>query len=43
MTYLTASVEGIDDSPAYKQFAATSKAVTKSMPKQPEKLWAWLL
>ena len=27
---------------ASKQLAATTKAVTKGMPKQPEKLWAWL-
>ena len=43
MTYLASSAEGIDDSPAYKLFAATSKAATKGMPKQPEKLWAWLM
>ena len=43
MTYLGGSAEGIDDSPAYKQFAATTKTATKGMPKQPEKLWAWLL
>ena len=43
MTYLGGSAEGIDDSVAYKQFAATTKAATKGMPKQPEKLWAWLL
>jgi ParB family transcriptional regulator, chromosome partitioning protein len=40
--YLTHSAEGIDDSAASKQFAATTKRVTKGMPKQPEKLWAWL-
>jgi ParB family chromosome partitioning protein len=43
MTYLGGSAEGIDDSVAYKQFAATTKAATKGMPKQPEKLWAWLI
>jgi ParB family transcriptional regulator, chromosome partitioning protein len=43
MTYLGGSAEGIDDSPAYKAFAATTKTATKGMPKQPEKLWAWLL
>ena len=43
MTYLGGSAEGIDDSVACKQFAATTKAATKGMPKQPEKLWAWLL
>ena len=42
MTYLSRSAEGIDDGVACKQFAATTKAVTKGMPKQPEKLWAWL-
>jgi ParB family chromosome partitioning protein len=43
MTYLAGSAEGIDDSAAYKQFAATTKTATKGMPKQPDKLWAWLL
>jgi ParB family chromosome partitioning protein len=42
VTYLTHSAEGIDDSVASKQLAATTKRVTKGMPKQPEKLWAWL-
>jgi ParB family transcriptional regulator, chromosome partitioning protein len=35
--------EGIGESPAAKLFAATAKAATKGMPKQPEKLWAWLM
>ena len=43
LTYLTLSAEGIDGSIAATQFDATTKAVTKGMPKQPEKLWAWLL
>jgi ParB family transcriptional regulator, chromosome partitioning protein len=43
MTYLAGSAEGIDDSAACKLFAATTKAATKGMPKQPEKLWAWLI
>jgi ParB family chromosome partitioning protein len=43
VTYLAASAEGIDDSPACKLFAVTSKAAIKGMPKQPEKLWAWLM
>ena len=43
MTYLAGSAEGIDDSAACKLFAATIKAATKGMPKQPEKLWAWLI
>jgi ParB family chromosome partitioning protein len=43
MAYLTPSAEGIDDSAACKRFGATIKAATKGMPKQPEKLWAWLL
>ena len=43
MTYLDGSAEGIDDSGACKQFAASTKAATKGMPKQPEKLWAWLI
>jgi ParB family chromosome partitioning protein len=42
VTYLSHSAEGIDGGIAAKQFAATTKAVTKGMPKQPEKLWAWL-
>jgi ParB family chromosome partitioning protein len=42
VAYLTLSAEGIDDSAACKELAATTKAVTKGMPKQPEKLWAWL-
>ncbi len=41
-TYLTSSAEGIKDSAAARQLAATTKAATKGMPKQPEKLWAWL-
>jgi ParB family transcriptional regulator, chromosome partitioning protein len=43
MTYLAGSVEGIDDGAACKLFAATTKAAAKGMPKQPEKLWAWLI
>jgi ParB family chromosome partitioning protein len=43
MTCLAVSAEGIDGSPATKLFAATTKAATKGMPKQPEKLWAWLM
>jgi ParB family transcriptional regulator, chromosome partitioning protein len=43
MTSLGSSAEGIDDSKAYKQFAATTKAATKGMPKDPEKLWGWLI
>jgi ParB family chromosome partitioning protein len=43
VTYLDHSAEGIDESVAAKQFDATTKRVTKGMPKQPEKLWAWLL
>jgi ParB family transcriptional regulator, chromosome partitioning protein len=43
MTYLAGSAEGIDDSAACKLFAATTKAAAKGMPKQPEKLWAWLI
>lgn len=39
---LTRSAEGIDDSAAGKELAAAIKAVTKGMPKQSEKLWAWL-
>lgn len=41
-TPLAQSAEGIEDSAACKQFAATVKAVTKGMPKQPERLWSWL-
>jgi ParB family transcriptional regulator, chromosome partitioning protein len=43
ITDLRGSAEGIDDSAACKLFAATTKRVTKGMPKQPEKLWAWLM
>src|SRR4051812_4500932 len=43
VTYLSLSAEGIDDSVAAKQFAATTKTATKGMPKQPEKLWPWLI
>src|SRR3954470_21772573 len=39
--YLSGSAEGIEQRAAGKQLAAT-KAATKGMPKQPEKLWAWL-
>src|SRR4029077_16598715 len=42
MTYLAGSAEGIDDSKACKQFAATTKTATKGMPKDPAKLWDWL-
>jgi ParB family chromosome partitioning protein len=42
VTYLRLSAGSVDDTPASKQFAAATKAVTKGMPKQPEKLWAWL-
>jgi len=42
-TYLNHSAESIADSTASKAFAATGKTATKGMPKQPEKLWAWLL
>src|SRR3954462_7189601 len=40
---LSASAEGIESSTAGKQLAASTKAATKGMPKQPEKLWAWLI
>ena len=43
MTCLTNSAEGIDDTKAHKQFAATTKTATKGMPKDPEKLWGWLI
>jgi ParB family transcriptional regulator, chromosome partitioning protein len=43
MTYLANSAEGIDDGKADRQFAATTEAATKGMPKQPEKLWGWLI
>ncbi len=42
MSYLASSAEGIDDGVASVQFGATTHSVTKGMPKQPEKLWAWL-
>jgi ParB family chromosome partitioning protein len=42
VAYLTHSAEGIDDSVASKQLDMTTERVTKGMPKQPEKLWAWL-
>ena len=42
-TCLPGSAEGIEDGAARKQFAASTKAATKGMPKQPEKLWAWLI
>jgi len=34
--------EDIEDGAASKQLAAMTKAATKGMPKQPEKLWGWL-
>jgi ParB family transcriptional regulator, chromosome partitioning protein len=43
VTHLAGCAEGIDDGAAGKELAATTKSVTKGMPKQPEKLWAWLL
>ena len=43
MTYLAGGAEGIDDGVAAKQFGATTKTAAKGMPKQPDKLWAWLL
>jgi ParB family transcriptional regulator, chromosome partitioning protein len=36
------SAEGIEDRVAVTQLAAAAKAAAKGMPKQPEKLWAWL-
>jgi ParB family chromosome partitioning protein len=41
-TYFGSSAEGINGSKACKQFAATTKTVTKGMPKDPAKLWDWL-
>lgn len=41
--FLSASVESIEQSAAGKQLAASTKEATKGMPKQPEKLWAWLI
>jgi ParB family chromosome partitioning protein len=40
---LSACAESIENSTAGKQLAASTKAATKGTPKQPEKLWAWLI
>ena len=42
MTYY-GGVEGIEEGPAEKMQAEATKAATKGMPKNPEKLWAWLI
>ena len=42
MTYY-GGVEGIEEGRAEKMQAEATKAATKGMPKNPEKLWAWLI
>jgi ParB family chromosome partitioning protein len=43
LTYLDRSAEGIEDSKAAKQLAAATKAARKGLPKDPAKLWGWLI
>jgi ParB family transcriptional regulator, chromosome partitioning protein len=40
---LDRSAEGIEESKARTQLAATTKAVRKRLPKDPDKLWGWLI
>ena len=39
---LDRSAEGIEESKARTQLAATTKSVRKRLPKDPDKLWCWL-
>jgi ParB family chromosome partitioning protein len=39
---LDRSAEGIEESKARTQLAATTKSVRKRLPKDPDKLWGWL-
>jgi len=43
VTYRDRSAEGIEDSKAAKQLAAATKAARKGLPKDPDKLWGWLI
>jgi ParB family chromosome partitioning protein len=43
VAYLDRSAEGIEATKAHKQLAATTKAVRKRLPKDPAKLWGWLI
>ena len=43
VVYLDRSAEGIADAAATKQLTATTKAIRKRLPKQGEKLWAWVM
>jgi ParB family chromosome partitioning protein len=40
---LDRSAEGIEESKASKQLEATTKAARKRLPKDPDKLWGWLI
>ena len=40
---LDRSAEGIEEMKARTQLAATTKAVRKGLPKDPDKLWGWLI
>jgi ParB family chromosome partitioning protein len=41
--YHTGTAEGIDDSAAAKEQADATSAAANGMPKNPEKLWGWLI
>ena len=43
VAYLDRSAEGIEESKARTQLAATTKAVRKRLPKDADKLWGWLI
>jgi ParB family chromosome partitioning protein len=41
--FLDSSSEGIEATKAYQQLAATTEAVSKGLPEDPEQLWGWLI
>jgi ParB family transcriptional regulator, chromosome partitioning protein len=43
VTYLDRSAEGIEATKAHKQLDVATKAIRKGLPKNPEKLWGWLI
>jgi ParB family chromosome partitioning protein len=43
VVYLDNSAEGIAATKAHKQLDAATKAIRKTLPKNPDKLWGWLI
>jgi ParB family chromosome partitioning protein len=43
VVYLDRSAEGIEATTAHKQLEVTTKAARKGLPKDPAKLWGWLI